>query len=73
MINKIIIFLIGYALTLIGFLYIISYLNILTLGYNFTFYVNFIIRRIEFYYVIIGFILIFISLYIPGGKNEIHI
>lgn len=73
MIARVITFLFGYALTLIGFIYIISYLNILNLGYNFMFYVNFICRRVECFFVIIGLILIALSIYLPGGKNELHI
>ena len=73
MIQKAILFLFGYSLTLIGLIYIISYLNILTLGYNFWFYVKFIFRRIECLYSLIGLVLIIISIYIPGGKDELHI
>ena len=73
MISKLIIFLFGYSLTLIGLIYIISYLNILTLGYNFIFYVNFIIRRIECLYFLIGILLITLSIYMPGGENELYL
>lgn len=73
MIARILTFLLGYALTLIGIIYIISYLNILELGYNFLFYVNFICRRIECIYAIIGIALMTISVYTPGGKNELRI
>ena len=73
MIARIITFLFGYAFALIGLIYIISYLNILSLGYNFLFYVNFIIRRIECIYFIVGIILITLSIYLPGGKDELHI
>lgn len=71
MIARVLTFLLGYSLTLIGIIYIISYLNILSLGYNFSFYVNFICRRIECIYAIIGIILMIISIYTPGGKNEL--
>ncbi len=58
----------------IGFSYIILYLNILTLGYNLNFYVNFITRRIECYYALIGFIIILLTLLIKGDKKyELHI
>ena len=73
MIQKTLLFLFGYSLTLIGLIYIISYLNILTLGYNFWFYVKFIIRRIECLYFIFGIILISLSIYIPGGENELYL
>lgn len=71
MIARILTFLLGYALTLIGIIYMISYLNILELGYNFWFYVNFICRRLECIYAIIGITLMVISVYTPGGKNEL--
>lgn len=69
---KIFIFLIGFGLTTIGLVYIILYLNILTFGYNFFDYVNFIIRRIECLNTVTGTILILISFNL-GGKNELYI
>lgn len=72
MITKIFLFMLGYALTLIGLLYIISYLNLLSLGYNFLEYVYFIIRRIECIYVVIGICLMIFSVSI-GGKYELYI
>ena len=69
---RIISFLFGFGLTIIGIIYIILYLNLLTLGYNFSFYVNFIIKRIECWYSIVGIIIMFISIY-KGGKNELYI
>lgn len=72
--SRIFIFLIGFGLTVIGAVYIISYCNLMTIGYNFSQYVQFIIRRIECQYFVIGLILIFLSLYTPGGKRyELHI
>lgn len=65
-------FLFGYGLTIIGLVYIISYLNFLTIGYNFKFYVNFIIRRIECWYSIIG-IIIMLTIILKGEKNELYI
>ena len=74
MLIKIFLFLLGYALTVIGFVYVISYLNLFSLGYNFFEYVYFIFRRFECYYVIIGICLIILSLTYPlGGKYELHI
>ena len=48
-------------------------MNLFSLGYNFLFYVNFIFRKIECIYTIIGIILMTLAVYIPGGKNEIYI
>lgn len=69
---RIISFLFGFGLTIIGIVYIILYLNLLTIGYNFNFYVNFIIKRIECWYSIIGIIIMLISIF-KGGKNELYI
>lgn len=74
MLMKIFLFLLGYALTIIGCVYIISYLNLLSLGYNFFEYVYFILRRLECFYAVIGLFLIFFSITFPlGGKYELHI
>ena len=74
MYKQIFLFLMGFGLTVIGFIYIISYLNLLTIGYNFLYYVNFIIRRIECLYAPIGLILMFISINLDRGeKYDIHI
>ena len=67
--TRIFFFLLGFGLMTIGFVYIILYLNILNLGYNFQYYVKFISRRIECYFTIIGFIILNISIYIKGDKN----
>ena len=68
MLFRIFIFLIGFGFTVIGCMYIISYLNLLTIGYNFLEYVNFIIRRLECLISLIGLLLIILSIYLPGGK-----
>ena len=65
-------FLIGFGLTTIGFVYIICYLNLLTIGYNFIEFVNFIIRRIECLNAIFGIIIMYLSINI-GGKHELYI
>lgn len=70
---RIFVFLIGFGLTVIGFVYIISYLNLLSLGYNFLEYVQFIVRRLECMYSVIGILIIVLDLYIPGGKNELYL
>jgi len=66
---RIFFFLTGFALMVIGFSFILLYLNLLTIGYNFFNYVNFIIRRIECYYTIIGFTTILLTLTIKGDKK----
>lgn len=68
--TRIFFFLVGFALLVIGLSFNILYLNLLTIGYNFSFYVNFITRRIECYYAIIGFIIILLTLLIKGEKKH---
>ena len=68
--SRIFFFLFGFGLMTIGFVYIILYLNILIIEYNFSYYVNFISRRIECYFTIIGFIILNLSVYIKGDKNS---
>ncbi len=51
-------FLIGFGLSIIGFMYIILYLNYLTIGYTFLDYLNLITKRFECYLALIGIILI---------------
>lgn len=71
---RIFFFLVGFALMVIGFAFIILYLNLLTIGYNFSVYVNFITRRIECYYALIGFIIVLLTIIIKGEKkHELHI
>ncbi len=63
-------FLLGFGFTVIGFSFIILYLNLTTMGYNFVNYVNFISRRIECYYSIIGLIIMMLSIWIKGDKKD---
>lgn len=65
-------FLVGFGLTIIGCIYIIIYLNLTTIGYNFWEYVNFIIRKPECLIMILGIILMFLSMP-KEGKDELHI
>ena len=63
-------FLMGFGFLVIGFTFIILYLNLTTMGYNFVNYVNFICRRIECYYSIIGLIIMILSMTIKGDKKD---
>lgn len=69
---KAFLFLLGFGLTVIGCVYIIVYLNLLSIGYNFFEYVNFIIRRLECLNALFGIIIMIISVTL-GGKNELYI
>ena len=63
-------FLMGFGFTVMGCSFIILYLNLTTMGYNFINYVNFISRRIECYFSIIGLIMMFLSIWIKGDKRD---
>lgn len=65
---RIFFFLIGFGLTVIGLVFVISYLNLMSIGYNFYDYVKFISRQIECLYSVIG--LIIMSLSIPRRKKD---
>lgn len=71
---RIFFFLFGFGLMTIGLTYIILYLNLLSIEYNFLEYVNFISRRPEIYLSLLGFIIINLTIFIKGDKrNEIYI
>ncbi len=73
MIVKVFLFLLGFGFMICGFSTLILYINLFNFGYNFKEYVSYIIKSIEFYYLIFGFILINISILIKGEKNEKHL
>ena len=66
-------FLLGFGLMVIGCSFIILYLNLTTMGYNFLEYVNFIIRRIECLNFVFGVIFMIISTFIGGKENELYL
>ena len=63
-------FLLGFGLMVIGCSFIILYLNLTTMEYNFLEYVNFIIRRVECYFSIIGFIIMILSIALKGDYRK---
>ena len=63
-------FLLGFGLMVIGCSFIILYLNLTTVEYNFLEYVNFIIRRVECYFSIIGFIIMILSITLKGDYRK---
>ena len=74
MLNRVFLFLLGFGLTVVGFMFIIIYLNLTTMGYTVLDYLKFIIRRIECVLAFIGIIIINISLYKKGEKkNDIYL
>lgn len=66
---RIFFFLFGFGMMVVGFTYVILYLNLLSIGYNFLEYVNFIFSRVECYFVLIGLIILVLSLIIKGEKK----
>ena len=69
---RIIIFLLGILFIVTGMTSIILYLNLLSFGYSFLEYVNFIIRKFECISLFIGLIIIWISISYRR-TNEIHL
>ena len=67
---RLFIFLIGFGFSIIGFVYIISYLNLLSLGYNFLEYVKFIISKPICLIGPIGIITVFCTIFIGGDNND---
>lgn len=63
-------FLLGFGLMVIGSTYIITYLNLLTMGYTLKDYFVFIISRIECIFVFIGFLII--SFVIFTSRRQEH-
>lgn len=71
--TKTFLFLFSFGITVIGFMYMIIYLNLLDQGYNFTEYLSFIIKRLECMVGIIGFILMNILIYLRRDDNDLYI
>lgn len=71
MATRIFIFLLGFGLSVIGFMYIISYLNLLVIGYSFLEYLQFIIKRLECIMALIGLLMITFSIFKGGEKHDI--
>lgn len=74
MILRIFGFLVGFGFSTIGFVFIISYLNLLSLGYNFLEYVHFICSSPQCLIGPIGLIIISLVIFLPKGEeDELHI
>lgn len=63
MITRIILFIIGFMLMVIGMSYIIVYSNLLTFGYTFKEYLEYLISRYECWYFIIGLLIIIVIIF----------
>ena len=74
MIARIVFFLIGFGFSIVGFVFIISYLNLITIGYSLKEYVHFISSSIECLIGPLGLLITSLAIFLPGGKkNELHI
>jgi len=67
-------FLIGFGLMVVGFTYIITYMNLMTMGYSFINYLEFILGRIECFFSLIGFMIVSIVIFTSGRRlNDLYI
>ena len=66
---RIILFLIGFLLSIIGSIYIIIYLSYLSIGYSFVDYLKFIMSKVECLIILVGFTLINISIFMKGENH----
>lgn len=70
---RIMFFLMGFGLSLIGFMYIIMYLNYLEIGYSMYDYLKLILLAPECLLAPIGIIMISIVVFLKGGSYDIRI
>ncbi len=70
---KIFIFLLAFGTTVMGLTYIIMYLNLLSMGYDFSEYLSFISKRYECIMGFVGFIVINIMIFMKGDNYDLHL
>jgi len=66
-------FLLGFGLSIIGFIYIITYLNYLTIGYTWKDYFKLIITKPECLLAFIGIFILCIVIFTRRDDNDIRI
>ena len=66
---RILSFLFGFGLMVIGSIYIIMYLNLFTFGYSFTEYISYIFKQLDCLFAPLGLIGLTLSIYIKGGDK----
>lgn len=69
MVIRIFFFLFGFGLSVIGFTYVVGYLNLLTIGYTFLEYLIFISKRSECLMALLGILIIIYTIF-KGGDNH---
>ena len=66
---RIFFFLLGFMLLVFSFSYLIMCFNVISIGYNFSFYVHFICRSPSIYIGLVGIILILFTI-VKGDKKK---
>lgn len=67
-------FLLGFGFMVIGFTYIVTYLNLLTMGYSFIDYLSFIFTRIECLFSLVGLLMVSLVIFLSGRHhNDLYI
>ena len=66
-------FLLGFGFMVIGFTYVITYLNLLSMGFDFTTYLKYVFSRVECLFSIIGFIIVSRVILTKGEYDDLHI
>ena len=68
--SRIFFFLLGFGFSLIGFMYMILYFNLFTIGFSILDYLKYIIHRPECIIGMIGFLIIFLVIFYKGDTNN---
>ena len=72
--TRVFFFLLGFGMSVIGFMYMMLYLNLMTMEYSFSEYIVFILKRIDCILGLIGLIVVTITIFYKGDNdNVIHI
>ena len=66
-------FLLGFGFMVIGFTYVITYLNLLSMGFDLTTYLKYVFSSVECLFSIIGFIIVSIVILTKGEYDDLHI
>lgn len=69
MILRLVTFLIGFGLMVVGFMYLILYLNLLSVGYSYQEYIKFIMTRFECYFTIMGLVMVTGAIYYKDNAD----
>lgn len=72
MLSRILLFLLGFILMVIGFSYLIIYLNLITFGYTILEYLQYIFTHLESLLLFIGIIIISYIILTKEKKNGLY-